>query len=135
KLQANAADYERRLRTLKADAARNLANARIARVVTVHDGYAYLMQEFGFEIAGVVEPAHGLVPSAAELEGMIELMKREQIRVVFSEESFPKPLLEVLRDATGARVYIISHIARGAYSADEFEREMRLNVAAMIQAL
>ena len=135
RFQANAADYARRLRTIKADAARALADARITRVVTVHDGYSYLMQEFGIEIAGVVEPAHGLVPSAAELEGMVDLMKREKIGVVFSEESFPKPLLDVVRDATGARVYIISHIARGTYAADEFEREMQRNVAAMIQAL
>jgi zinc transport system substrate-binding protein len=135
RFQANAADYARRLRTIKADGARALANAPVTRVVTVHDGYSYLMQEFGFEIAGVIEPAHGLVPSAGELEGMIELMKREKIRVVFSEESFPKPLLDVLRDATGARVYIISHIARGAYAADEFEREMQRNASAMVQAL
>jgi len=133
--QENAADYARRLRTIKADAARALADARITRVVTVHDGYGYLMQEFGIEIVGVVEPAHGLVPSAAELEQMVDLMKREKIRVVFSEESFPAPLLKVLRDATGARVYIISHIATGTYAADEFEREMRRNAAAMIQAL
>jgi zinc transport system substrate-binding protein len=133
--QENAADYARRLRTIKANAAGALANARVTRVVTVHDGYAYLMQEFGIEIAGVVEPAHGLVPSAAELERMVDLMKREKIGVVFSEESFPEPLLNVLRESTGARVYVISHIARGAYAAEEFEREMQRNVGAMIQAL
>jgi len=131
----NAAEYARRLRTIKADAARTLADARITRVVTVHDGYGYLMQEFGIEIVGVVEPAHGLVPSAAELERMVDLMKREKIRVVFSEESFPAPLLEVLRESTGARVYLISHIATGTYTADEFERQMRGNVAAMVRAL
>jgi zinc transport system substrate-binding protein len=54
---------------------------------------------------------------------------------VFSEESFPAPLLEVLRESTGARVYLISHIATGTYAADEFERQMRGNVAAMIRAL
>jgi zinc transport system substrate-binding protein len=133
--QENAAAYARRLRTIKANAERVLSDARVTRVVTVHDGYAYLMQEFGIEIAGVVEPAHGLVPSAKELEGMVDLMKREKIRVVFTEESFPKPLLDVLRDATGARVYVISHVARGEYAADEFERAMQGNVAAMIQAL
>jgi zinc transport system substrate-binding protein len=133
--QENAAEYARRLRSIKADAARTLADARITRVVTVHDGYGYLMQEFGIEIVGVVEPAHGLVPSAAELERMVDLMKREKIRVVFSEESFPAPLLEVLRESTGARVYLISHIATGTYTADEFERQMRGNVAAMIRAL
>lgn len=134
-LQANAADYARRLRTIKANAARPLADARVTRVVAVHDGYAYLMQELGIEIAGVVEPAHGLVPSAAELEGMVDLMKREKIRVVFSEESFPAPLLTVLRDSTGARVYLLSHIAKGTYAADEFERAMQQNADVMIQAL
>jgi zinc transport system substrate-binding protein len=133
--QENAAAYARRLRTIKATAERQLADARTTRVVTVHDGYTYLMQEFGIEIAGVVEPAHGLVPSAKELEGMVDLMKREKIRVVFTEEGFPQPLLDVVREATGARVYVISHIARGEYTADEFERAMQRNVAAMIQAL
>jgi zinc transport system substrate-binding protein len=133
--QQNATDYARRLRATKARAARELADAKVTRVVTVHDGYAYLMQEFGIEIVGVVEPAHGLIPSAAELERMVDLIKRERIRVVFSEESFPEPLLNVLRESTGARVYVISHIARGAYAADEFEREMQRNVDVMIRAL
>ena len=38
--------------------AARLVKVRISRVV--HDGYGYLMQEFGIDIAGVVEPAHGL---------------------------------------------------------------------------
>ncbi len=88
-LQRNAADYARRLRLIKASAAAQLADAKITRVVTVHDGYGYLLQEFGLEVAGVVQPAHGLTPSAAELERMVKLLKREKIRVVFSEETLP----------------------------------------------
>ena len=33
------------------------------------------------------------------------------------------------------KVYIISHIASGAYTADTFEREMQANVDTMIRAL
>jgi zinc transport system substrate-binding protein len=93
------------------------------------------MQEFGIDIAGVVEPAHGLVPSAQELASMVDLIKREKIRVVFAEESFPEPLLKVLRDEGGARVYLISHIASGPYTADKFETKMQENVDAMVRAL
>ncbi len=93
------------------------------------------MQEFGIDIAGVVEPAHGLVPSAQELGQMVDLIKREKIRVVFSEETFPQPLLKVLTDEGGARVYIISHIASGTYAPDKFEIEMQKNVDSMVQAL
>jgi|GEM_PF-695234 len=134
-LERNAEAYARRLRLIKARAAARLADARITRVVTVHDGYGYLLQEFGLEVAGVVQPAHGLTPSAAELRDMVKLLRRERIPVVFSEESFPPQLLAVLRDEAGVRVYTISHIASGAYTADKFEKEMQKNVDTMIEAL
>jgi zinc transport system substrate-binding protein len=134
-LQRNAAEYARRLRAIKSGAAQKLANARITRVVTVHDGYGYLMQEFGLEIAGVVQPAHGLTPSGAELRDMVKLLQREKITVVFSEETFPAPLLRVLQDEARVRVYVITHIASGPYTADKFEREMQRNVETMIRAL
>jgi zinc transport system substrate-binding protein len=134
-LQRNAADYARRLRVIKAAASQKLANAKVTRVVTVHDGYGYLMQEFGLEIAGVVQPAHGLTPSAAELRDMVKLLQREKIRVVFTEETFPPALLKVLQDEAGVKVYVITHIASGAYTADKFEREMQRNVDTMVRAL
>jgi zinc transport system substrate-binding protein len=133
--QRNAEDYARRLRVMKSKAAARLVDARINRVVTVHDGYGYLMQEFGIDVAGVVEPAHGLIPSAKELADMVDLLQREHIRVVFAEASFPEPLLEVLRDEGQARVYRISHIASGKYTADKFEVEMQKNVDSMVEAL
>ena len=134
-LQRNAADYARRLRVIKSKAAQQLAEAKITRVVTVHDGYGYLLQEFGLEVAGVVQPAHGLTPSAAELRDMVKLLQRDKIRIVFSEETFPEPMLKVLRDEAGVKVYTITHIASGAYTADKFEREMQRNVETMIRAL
>ncbi len=89
----NAAAYATKLRKLRADAAAKLAQAKVKRVVTVHDGYSYLCQEFGIQVAGVVQPAHGLVPSAAELGEMVDLLKREKIEVILTEEGFPEKLL------------------------------------------
>jgi zinc transport system substrate-binding protein len=134
-LEQNAAEYARRLRTIKARAASQLADATLTRVVTVHDGYGYLLQEFGLEVAGVVQPSHGLTPSAGELRDMVALLKRERISVVFSEATFPEPLLRVLRDEAGVSVFIISHIASGPFTADKFEREMQQNADTMIRAL
>jgi zinc transport system substrate-binding protein len=134
-LQQNAAEYARRLRTIKARASSQLADATVTRVVTVHDGYGYLLQEFGLEVGSVVQPSHGLTPSAGELRDMVALLKREKITVVFSEATFPEPLLRVLRDEAGVSVFIISHIASGPFTADKFEREMQANADTMIRAL
>jgi len=134
-LMANAEAYGDRLAQIRTAAATKLANAAIQRVVTVHDGYSYLLQEFGIEVAGVVEPSHGLTPSAKELTDMIALMKQEQIKVVFSEETFPAKLMTTLQEGTGANVYIISHVAIGNYAADEFERVMQANADVLVKAL
>lgn len=134
-LQQNAASYARRLRVIKSRAAVQLAEAKITRVVTVHDGYGYLLQEFGLEVAGVVQPAHGLTPSATELRDMVQLLQREKISVVFSEQTFPPPLLKVLGDEARVKIYIISHIASGPFTPERFEREMQTNVETMIRAL
>jgi zinc transport system substrate-binding protein len=135
RMRTNAADYAKRLRRIKADASKAIAEAPVQRVVTVHDGYAYLMQEFGLEVVAVVEPAHGLVPSAAEVASAIDTIKKEKVHVVFSEESFPKPLLDVLKRDAGADVFVISHVATGDYADDKFEVDMKKNVDSMIAAL
>jgi len=131
----NAAEYAKRLRKIKADYANLLAEARVTRVVTVHDGYSYLLQEFGLSVAGVVEPSHGLVPSANELADLIKLLRQEKIKVVLSEENFPEKLLKVLEDEAGVKVYVISHIAAGPWSELQFEQEMRANAQSLVKAL
>ena len=133
--QKNASDYVGRLRKLKADAASKLSAAKIHRVVTVHDGYSYLCQELGIEVAGVVQPAHGLTPSAAELGAMVDLLKREKITVILTEESFPKKMLDVLAEAGPEKVYVISHVAAGEYRASEFEDVMKKNADTLVKAL
>jgi zinc transport system substrate-binding protein len=44
-------------------------------------------------------------------------------------------MLKVLEEEAGVKVYIISHIASGTYTADKFEREMQRNVDTMVRAL
>ncbi len=131
----NAGEYARKLRKIKAAAALELADVEAARVATVHDGYAYLLQEFGIEVAVVIEPAHGLVPSALELGHAITELRDRQLRVLFSEESFPPALLDVVRQSAQADVFLLSHVATGDYTDEKFEQEMAQNAATIVRAL
>jgi zinc transport system substrate-binding protein len=134
--RANARAYARRLRELKAEASASLSRAGVTRVATVHDGYAYLFQEFGIEIVAVIEPAHGVEPSASELAKTIEAIKAARTKVVFSELNFPEKLVDVIRKESGARVYTLDHMSQAeSYSADRFEVSMRRNVETLVRAL
>jgi zinc transport system substrate-binding protein len=134
RLQENAAGYSKTLRRMLGNAKAKLEHARVRRVVTVHDGYGYLLQELGLELVGVVEPAHGLLPSAAELADLIALVRREKIEVVFAEERFPRALAVPLEEA-GVRTYVISHVATGPYRTERFEEEMQKNLDTIVAAL
>lgn len=133
--QKNADEYAKRLRKIKADAAAKIAGAKTKRVVTVHDGYSYLCQEFDVAVAGVVQPSHGLTPSAEELGKMVDLLKKEQIDVILTEETFPDKMLDVLKKERPVRVYVISHVAKGKYRAEEFEEVMKANADTLVKAL
>jgi zinc transport system substrate-binding protein len=134
RLEQNAAASAKRLRAMKADALRRLQGARERRVLTVHDGYGYLLQELGLELGGVVEPAHGLVPSAAELAQVVAQVQREHLHVVLTEERFSPGMLEVLRQA-GAKAFVISHLATGPYTRGGFEEGMQANLDTLIGAV
>ena len=131
----NARAYTKRLRRLKARAAERLAEARPLRVATVHDGYAYLLQEFGIPIVTVIQPKHGLDPSPRELAETIEEIERANVEVIFSELDFPKPYVELIRKETGCHVYHLSHIGRGAYTPEAFEKVMAENLETLVRAM
>jgi len=134
-IRANAKAYVRKLRELKAAGSAKLARAAVTRVATVHDGYCYLLQEFGIEVVSVIEPAHGVEPSAKELAQTIEAIKAAGVGVLFSELSFPAKLVEIIRKETGARIYTFDHMSSGPYAADRFETAMRANVETLVKAL
>ena len=41
----------------------------------------------------------------------------------------------MLREEASVKVYTITHIASGTFTADKFEREMQKNVDTMVRAL
>ncbi|CAO3429258.1 metal ABC transporter substrate-binding protein [Azospirillum endophyticum] len=134
---ANARTYSRKLRQLRADALGRLASAggTRLRVATIHGAYDYLLREFGLEVSAVVEPAHGIEPSPAQLAETIATMRKLDVQVIFSELNFPSAYVETIRRETGIRLYSFSHISHGDYSNDLFEHEMTRNLDTLVQAM
>lgn len=131
----NAQAYTRQIRTMKAEASSRLAGAKITRVATVHDGYSYLLQEFGIEVVAILEPSHGIEPSANELKQTIEEIKKTGVPVIFSELDFPKRYVDVIEKETNVRIYTFDHVRSGQYTKDRFEKSMQANVDTLVRAL
>lgn len=133
----NARAYGKRLRQMRADALAKLTQAPNAdlRVATVHAAYDYLLREFGLEVTAVVEPAHGIEPSPSQLKKTIDQLRELDVKVIFSEMDFPSTYVETIQRESGVKLYPLSHISYGDYSAEKYEVEMKGNLDTVVRAI
>ncbi len=133
----NARDYTLKLRRMKAKFMGELVklNTSNLRCATMHGAYGYLMQEFGLQVVAVIEPRHGVSPTARQLGNTIDKIKAANVNVLFAEKFFASNLADTIREATGISMYAFSHMSDGDYSPELFERETRANLETLVKAM
>jgi zinc transport system substrate-binding protein len=133
----NARAYAARIRRLKAEFMAELGDVDVSRFrcATMHGAYGYLMQEFGLRVVAVIEPRHGVEPTARQLGDTIDKIKAANVNVLVAEKYFASALADTIREATGVGMYSFSHMSDGEYTADLFEREMRANLETLTAAM
>ncbi|WP_191486823.1 metal ABC transporter solute-binding protein, Zn/Mn family [Pseudomonas sp. FEN] len=133
----NALEYAGRIRALRADFMTRFAALDLStfRCATTHGGYDYMMQEFGLFVTAVIEPRHGVAPTARQLATTIDTIRKANVRVLFAEKNFAMDLAKPIEAATGVKVFTLSHITGSTYSADEFEVAMRENLETLAEAV
>lgn len=133
--RANAARYAAKLDALRTRMRSELAPYRGQKIVTFHEAFPYLAQEFGLVIAAVVEREPGSQPSAQELAQTVDLIRKNGIRAIFSEPQYPASAAAVIAKETGSRVYVLDPAVTGPDDPDAYLRAMEANLAVLVKAL
>jgi len=79
------------------------------KYVAYHKYFEYLANEFGLRIIGYMEPKPGIPPSAAHIEELIELMKKERPDGILVTPAIGKEEAEALSSKTGVKVIVLPH--------------------------
>jgi zinc/manganese transport system substrate-binding protein len=79
------------------------------KIVTNHEAFGYFAQRYGFEVVGVVIPGGSTLaePSSAELAELVDVMRQEDVRVIFGETSSPSNLADAVAAELGEEVTVI----------------------------
>ncbi len=135
--QKNTRKYVKRLRKMKAGFMQKVADLPDVdfRCATIHGGYDYLLQEFGLQVTAVIEPGHGLEPTASQLAKTIDAIKKLNVDVIFTEMDFPEKYVDTIHRETGIKIRHLSHLTKGEYSPESFEMGIRENLEALTDAL
>jgi zinc transport system substrate-binding protein len=133
----NARQYALEIRKLRSEFDRKIAGANLSkfRCATMHSGYDYILQELGLQVTAVIEPRHGVEPTARQMADTIDRINSAGVNILFAEKYFASKLSETIKDATGVQMYSISHISSGEYTPEKFIDEMRENLDTLAQAI
>lgn len=133
----NARRYAQQIRKLRAEFDAKIVGADLSKFhcATMHSGYDYILQELGLQVSAVIEPRHGVEPTARQLAETIDRIKAAHVNVLFAEKYFASKLSDTIREATGVRMYSISHISSGPYTPEKFVDEMRENLDTLATAI
>ncbi|MBU4392089.1 MAG: metal ABC transporter substrate-binding protein [Actinobacteria bacterium] len=78
------------------------------KFVSFHPAFMYFAHRYGLEQVGVVEELPGKEPSAGEIAELIDGMKREGVKVIFTEPQFNPQAAQAIADEAGANVVLKS---------------------------
>jgi len=106
--------FARELDSRLAGWTQRMAPMKGLKIVTYHSSWPYFTARFGLDVAGHVEPKPGIPPSASHLDGLVKKMKAENIRVILTENYYPRKGPDFLAGKTGARVVTAPVSAGGA---------------------
>lgn len=136
--QASAATYDQRLAELDDFARAQVATIPEAnrKVVSFHEAFPYFAAAYGLEIVGVVVDAPGQDPSAGEIAALIEAIRANDVKAIFSEVQFNPDLADRIAAETGAKVVAdLYNDSLGDSPVDTYEGMMRWDVERVVEAL
>lgn len=79
------------------------------KLVTNHDSLGYFADRYGFEVIGVVIPGGSTMgePSSEALARLIEVVRKEDVRVLFGETTQPNALAVAVAEEIGRDVEVM----------------------------
>jgi zinc transport system substrate-binding protein len=135
----NARAYGRQLGQLDDEYRSGLAQCQRTLIVTSHAAFGYLSARYGL----TQEPISGLSPDAEptpqRLASLKDLVEREGVTTIFTEELISPKVAETLGSETGATTAVLNPLESltpdEAAAGDDYVSVMRTNLAALRTAL
>ncbi len=133
--QRNAAAYSTRLQALDAEIHGRLASLPRRRLVTFHDAFPYFTRRYELELVGVIEEVPNVDPSPRYLAKLLEVIRRDQVKAIFTEPQFNPRLARRLAADLGIACAELDVLETGRLAPDFYEQGMRRNTDTLVRTL
>jgi zinc transport system substrate-binding protein len=135
----NADAFEQQISTLASDYASGLASCQRTTIVTNHAAFGYLASEYGLTQVAISGLAPEAEPSAQRFAQLKDLVEREGITTIFTEDLVSPKVAETLANEAGVDTAVL-HTLEGltadeVAAGDNYISQMRENLTTLEDAL
>ncbi len=132
--QQRLGDFEKRLAEADKRWAAQMAPYRGRKIVTYHNSWPNFAKHFGLDVVGYVEPRPGIPPTPGHTLELIQMMKRENIKVLIMEPYFDSKTPNSIGAATGAKVLVLTPSVGGEKDITDYFKLFDYDIGLLTQA-
>ncbi len=132
--QQRLADFENRLGQAEKRWEAAMASFRGRKIVTYHNSWPNFAHHFGLNVVGYVEPRPGIPPTPGHTLELIQMMKRENVKVLIMEPYFDSKTPNSIGAATGAKVLVLMPSVGGEKEITDYFKLFDYDIGLLTQA-
>ncbi len=127
-------DFSRRLTEAEKRWDAQMQPYRGRKVVTYHRSWPNFTRRFGLQVMGEIEPRPGIPPGPRHTIELMEMMKREGVKVILVEPYFDLKTPNSIASATGAKVVELLPSVGGEKEASDYFKLFDYDLGLISQA-
>ncbi len=104
------------------------------KVVTYHRSWPNFAKRFGLDVVGYVEPRPGIPPSPGHTVELIQMMRREKVKVILVEPYFDLKTPNAVARETGAKVVVLMPSVGGEKEITDYFKLFDYDIALLTKA-
>ena len=132
--QQRVADFDKRLSEAEKRWDAQMLPYHGRKVVTYHRSWPNFAKHFGLDVVGYVEPRPGIPPTPSHTLDLINLMKRENVKVMLIEPYFDLKTPNSVASQTGAKVLVMTPSVGGEKGVEDYFKLFNYDLKLLKQA-
>ena len=132
-IEKNKSEYIVRLENLNEELELKSEKIKGKNIVTFHESFDYLANDYSFNVLAKVESHEGGEPSAKSLAELTETIKENNVTVLFVEPDYKGSAATILSNETGVQICVLNPVINGENSLTAYEDIMRGNMSAILE--
>ncbi|MDH4099081.1 MAG: metal ABC transporter substrate-binding protein [Nitrospirota bacterium] len=132
--EANAVRYLDQLRALDEECRREIEGFARKEFVAYHSAFSYFSNRYGLKQVAVFEEVPGKEPSPRSMAGLINTIKKYNVRALFTEPQFSPRIIQTVASDLKLSVLELDPMETGDFEKGSYIGVMKKNLAAFKEA-